>query len=663
MRPNLPSDFDILGPRTLLALTAGWVMVGLFAGSGTWLAALWEGNSTDLRTAYVPLIVAGLCWVPITVWAVVLTRRSPLVWPLTWRGAAPYLASALAVSFVMNAEWVLVMAVAGAAPAGDAVVSVAANGLRWMHVNVAVFVVLVVAAHRIGLPGNVPQTSFRQSLRAESRGRTRLLPVAAIDWIAGAGDYSTVHTEGQEFLVNERLKNLEADLNPQVFVRIHRSTIVNAARIVELRSLGHGDREVSLECGTVLRVARRRWQVLERAMGRTSAVLLAIVLATVGLASASPAMQEIWPTEGWTPATPQEVGLNAAPLRELDAAIRSGRYGHVDRLVVAKQGYLVVDESYDVDYRVISKGKVGPLGCGWESCNTEDDLHDFNYLHPDYHPWYQGRAVHSLQSVTKSVSATVLAAAIHNGAIAGVQQPLLGFLVDYDLSRVDPRLREATLADLLTMRSGIEWHEQDRPMGDTNTTIQLEHADDWVQFTLDQPMDSAPGTRWAYNSGGSHLMSAVVRAATGQTIAQYAEEHLFAPLGIDDYYWKMTPRGLPDTEGGLYLEARDLAKIGHLMLRDGNWDGQRLLPEGWARAASARQVERVNGAGWGYGYQWWRTDTRDTEIWAGLGFGDQYLLVLPEHDLVAVANSWNLFDRPDASILRGLINAVLTAID
>lgn len=396
-------------------------------------------------------------------------------------------------------------------------------------------------------------------------------------------------------------------------------------------------------------------------MRRLAATVL--LVAGVWCAGANAAAQDIWPTQGWSRSGPEEVGLDADPLRELDAAIRGGRYGNVDRIVLVRRGSLVVDESYDNDYRVISRGRVGPLGCGWESCDSPDDLNDFNYLHPDYHPWYQGRAVHSLQSVTKSVAATVLAAAIHNGAVGGVQEPLLGFFDGYDLSRVDARLGTATLADLLTMRSGIEWHEQDRPLNETNTTIQLEHAQDWVQFTLDQPMDSDPGTKWAYNSGGSHLMSAIVLAATGQTVASYAEEHLFGPLGINDYHWKRTPKGLPDTEGGLYLEARDLAKIGYLMLHDGVWDDRRLLPKGWAREATTRHAERVNGVGWGYGYQWWRPDTRGVEIWAGLGFGGQYILVFPEYDLVAVANSWNVFGDSVASIFSALIEATLAAID
>ena len=91
---------------------------------------------------------------------------------------------------------------------------------------------------------------------------------------------------------------------------------------------------------------------------------------------------------------------------------------------------------------------------------------------------------------TKSIAATVIGIALGRGEIRSLDQPFLEHFGDKDLSRIDPRLRTATIADVLTMRSGIEWHEQDRPLGDTNTTIQLERSRDWIQFTLDQPMDA-----------------------------------------------------------------------------------------------------------------------------------------------------------------------------
>jgi len=394
-------------------------------------------------------------------------------------------------------------------------------------------------------------------------------------------------------------------------------------------------------------------------MSRSSIILTTLLVGTA-CASGGPRGAP-WPTDGWTAATAESQGLDPAPLVALHEAIATGTYGYVDRLVVIRNGYLVLNERYQNDYREISRGQRSAIGCGWETCTDSAEMNEFNYLHPDFHPWYRGRDVHTLQSVTKSVAATVIGAALAQGEIADLRVSLLSFLDDYDLSHVDPRLYAASLADLLTMRSGIEWHEQDRPIDSTNTTAQLEWSDDWVQFTLDQPMDADPGTKWAYNSGGSHLMSAVIRHATGMTIDAYAEQHLFGPLGITDYYWKREPTGLPDTEGGLYLEAADLAKIGYLYLHDGVWDGTRILPEGWVAAATARQVDRVGIQDWGYGYQWWRLDRDDTIVWAGLGFGGQYLLVLPQHDLIAVVNSWNLFGGERQDVLQAAIDALIAA--
>jgi hypothetical protein len=390
---------------------------------------------------------------------------------------------------------------------------------------------------------------------------------------------------------------------------------------------------------------------------------LAFAAAFLAVGCAASGQDVPWPTDGWAVSAPEEQGLRAAPLAELASAIEAGTYGYIDHMVVVRNGYLVVSVRYDNDYRTISRGFEGALGCGEGTCRDDTELHEFNYYHPDWHPYYQGRDVHSLQSVTKSVTSALIGIAIERGAIENTDVPLLSFFDNYDLSNVDERLRRATLDDLLTMRSGIEWHEADRPLDETNTTMQLEYAEDWIQFTLDQPMDAAPGEKWVYNSGGSHLMSGVIKNATGQFVSEYAEEHLFGPLGIDDYHWKTTPKGFPDTEGGLYLQAEQLAKIGYLYLHDGVWDGQRILPEGWAETSTARLVDRVNQAGFGYGYQWWRIDTDGHDVWAGLGFGGQYLVVIPEYQLIGVVNSWNLFGNVQAGILGPFVGALLASAE
>ncbi len=382
-----------------------------------------------------------------------------------------------------------------------------------------------------------------------------------------------------------------------------------------------------------------------------------------GVAIGAIAQDAPWPTTGWSVSSPEAQGMRAAPLDSLDHRIRAATFGNVDRMVIVRNGYLVASRRYDTDYQDISRGQSGPLGCGADACTDASQLHQFNYLHPDFHPWYQGRDVHSLQSVTKSVTSVLIGVAIAQGEIDGVDAPLLSFFESYDISGTDPRLQEATLDDLLTMRSGIEWHEGDRPLDSTNTTIQLEASEDWIQFTLDQPMDAAPGEKWVYNSGGSHLMSGIIRNATGQFVDAYAEAYLFGPLGIPDYHWKKTSKGFPDTEGGLYLEAEQLAKIGYLYLQDGMWDGDRLVPEGWVEASTARRAEVGNGANWGYGYQWWRIDTNGTEIWAGLGFGGQFLVVMPQHRIVGVINSWNVFGGRPRSVRGAFVTALLESVE
>jgi len=379
------------------------------------------------------------------------------------------------------------------------------------------------------------------------------------------------------------------------------------------------------------------------------------------VASAS-AAQTPWPTNGWPMSSPELRGLAPETFASLTARIRTGEFGYVDRLLVVHDGWLIVNERFANNYRAISRGARSPLGCGVDACTGPADSHQYNYLHPDWHPFYQGHEIHTLQSVTKSVASALIGVAIHRGEIPGVEAPVLSFLGDYDVSRADRRLRRATLADLLTMRSGIEWHEADRPLDETNTTVQLERSPDWIRFTLAQPVNAEPGTRWVYNSGGTQLLSEIIRKATGRHADEYADLYLFRPLGIRDWHWKKTPTDHPDTQSGLYLDAEQLAKIGWLYLNDGVWDGVRILPEAWVRESTARQVDQAGAGRMGYGYQWWRVDWQETEMWASFGFGGQLMLVVPAHRTLAVVNGWNVFGNRAPPILDALIAALLAPL-
>jgi len=359
--------------------------------------------------------------------------------------------------------------------------------------------------------------------------------------------------------------------------------------------------------------------------------------------------------------TPSAEGFDATALDSVIQRADTGYYGYTDRILVLKNGKVIADRDFDLDYREISRGKSHPvLGCGYQTCPDTSNVDAYNYFHPEVHPYYRGSDLHSLQSVTKSVAATIIGIAIDRGDLPDVETKVLDYLQDYDLNRIDPTWREVTLEDVLTMRLGLAWNENTSPLDSNNNVVQLEDSPDWIQYTLNQPFDTVPGTRWVYNSGASQLLSGIIRQATGQDIADYGRTHLFEPLGISEFHWKKTPTGLNDTEGGLYLKAEDLARIGMLYLQEGTWEGNRILSQEWVDAATARQVNDIyeHDTQEGYGYQWWRAPFEEA-VWLGIGFGNQFLIVLPADNLVAVAYGWNVFDDGGQYILLDFLQALL----
>jgi CubicO group peptidase (beta-lactamase class C family) len=361
--------------------------------------------------------------------------------------------------------------------------------------------------------------------------------------------------------------------------------------------------------------------------------------------------QNRWPTKGWAAATPASVGLDSAPLAALDQEIIAGKHGHVDSVLVVRRGKLVFERSYRHDYdRIYGElAKIrGPL--------NPDPKGQFNYYNPDWHPFYRRGDLHSLQSVTKTVTSILIGVATARKEFVDLDTPVLQFFDASKVANVDERKRRLTVRHLLTMTAGLEWNE-DLPYSDpNNTAMQMEPSADWVRFAVDRPMAHEPGTVFAYSSGASALLSHIFKKVTGQHIHAYAQKHLFKPLGITRHYWKLTPTGLADTEGGLYLTPQDLAKIGHLYVMNGVWDGKRILTEDWIRASVAPTVQKARG-GMKYGYKWWLlpyADAPERLAWVASGFGGQRLIIVPEYDLVLVLTGWNIDPNRPRSVAETL---------
>jgi CubicO group peptidase (beta-lactamase class C family) len=376
---------------------------------------------------------------------------------------------------------------------------------------------------------------------------------------------------------------------------------------------------------------------LRRSAEPVPSVMRGIRLA--GLLISSPLLAQ---SHQWQTATPASVGINAAVLDSIDREIKAGTYNSIDRFVVIRNGKLVYDKSYAWNYDSIygDSAKVrNPL-------NANDPTGSYNYFNPWWHPTYRRGDLHSLQSVTKTITSVIYGVARTRGDFPSIDTPALDFFDTTRVKNIDDRKRRMTVRHLLTMSGGIDWNENLPYIDPGNTAVAMEASFDWVEYTINRPMAVEPGSRFLYSSGETELLAHIFRRATGIDIEEYAAKHLFAPLGIERWFWKRTPTGLIDTEGGLYLEAKDLARIWNLWLQNGKVGGKQIISPEWV-AESVKPALRVaaNAGAPSYGLKWWLyqnpTDTTRF-MWGGSGFGGQLPVAIPEKDLVVVFNGWNI---------------------
>ena len=146
-------------------------------------------------------------------------------------------------------------------------------------------------------------------------------------------------------------------------------------------------------------------------------------------------------------------------------------------------------------------------------------------------------------------------------------------------------------------------------------------------------------------------MGQIFLQSTGIDIEAYTAQHLFQPLGITDYEWKRTPFGLADTQEGLFLSTRDLAKIAYLYLQKGRWNHKTVIPESWINDSLRVSFELQDELRTGYGFTWWsqwyQYQDKRYIAYLGKGFGGQRPIILPDFDMVIVVTGWNILpDKP-----------------
>lgn len=337
---------------------------------------------------------------------------------------------------------------------------------------------------------------------------------------------------------------------------------------------------------------------------------LILLLAFVGTGCDSSDPQQ---SDGeWSLASPASQGLSENRLDDLTTQLKAGNFAQISSLLIVRNGHLVYEE---------------------------------------YFQGMDATQLHRMYSVTKSITSLLVGIAMQEGSLNDVEAPLISLLPNHSADETIAQHQQITLEHVLQMRAGFEWDEWSTPYNSPeNPTAQLVNSRDWIQFMLDQPFTSQPGTSFTYNSGVTMLLSEVLAGATGETTADFAKRTLFNQLGISNMTWDGGPNNLSNTGWGLHLRPRDMAKIGQMVLQDGTWENKRIVPERWIDASTQPYSQLDNDTA--YGYQWWlmRLNLAGQEVLVPYaeGYGHQFIVVIEPYNMVVVttAENYNVTNRP-----------------
>lgn len=242
--------------------------------------------------------------------------------------------------------------------------------------------------------------------------------------------------------------------------------------------------------------------------------------------------------------------------------------------------------------------------------------------------------LHDIRSVTKSVTGFLYGIALERGEVPAPDELLVDHFPDYRMDMVRAGLTDLTMHHVLSMTMGARWSEQGSYRDANNDEIGMELAPDRYRYILSRERIEPAGARWQYSGGASALLGDLVERGTGQSLARNAHERLFRPLGIDHWQWMAGSDQRPSAASGLRLTARDLARIGRLLLNDGEWNGTPVVPRSWLELAGSRHTGPTWAEGIDYGYQLYVASDDNGPGWiGGIGNGGQYVMALPELDL------------------------------
>jgi CubicO group peptidase (beta-lactamase class C family) len=273
-------------------------------------------------------------------------------------------------------------------------------------------------------------------------------------------------------------------------------------------------------------------------------------------------------------------------------------------------------------------------------------------------------AAHDLRSVSKSIVGLLFGIAMEQGARLAPSTPVLDFYPELADLR-GPQRGAITLEHLLTMTSGLEWHETVTSYGSlSNDETRLYWDWDPPRFVLSRSIAAPAGSLFNYNGGSTAVLADILVRETKKPLRDLARTALFEPLGIADWEWVGDLYRRPIAFAGLRMRPRDLLKIGRMVLEHGQWQGRQIVPAAWLAQTMRPRV--AAGHGLEYGYHWWAGSAG----WQGLkwawsaafGNGGQRLFVVPDLDLAVVLTAGEYNDPKIAATVNGLFRRMVAAV-
>ncbi|GHA73761.1 serine hydrolase domain-containing protein [Pontibacter akesuensis] len=289
-----------------------------------------------------------------------------------------------------------------------------------------------------------------------------------------------------------------------------------------------------------------------------------------------------------------------------------------------------------------SKYNILPLDTELESLHNELEsvaflvIQNDSILHEQYWRGYSEASLSNSFSMAKSVVSMLIGAAIKEGKIKSVEQPVGDFLPEFK----EGNKAGIKIKHLLWMSSGLNWDES--YINPLSMTTEAYYGTDLKRVIDRLEAVEEPGQKWMYKSGDTQVLGFVLEAATGKSLSEYAEEKLWQPMGAaQDAEWSVDkPEGIEKAYCCFFSNARDFARFGKLYLNNGIWNGDTLVPPAFVKASltpngliKAEGGEKVDF----YGYQWWLIPNyKGQDVFYARGILGQYIIVLPEKELIIV---------------------------